>query len=105
MTWGYSHRLQVVSNFGDSGKIHAHARKWAPARRRATRRGAENSHRGASPRGSIFSRVRVYFAGITKIRDYSQTIIPVIPLNKLPIWLLSRFRLKLCTDFDHSSLK
>ena len=35
-------RLRVASNFGDSGEIHARARKWAPARRRATRRGAEN---------------------------------------------------------------
>ena len=35
-------RLRVVSNFRDSGEIHARARKWAPARRRATRRGAEN---------------------------------------------------------------
>ena len=34
--------LRVVSNFRDSGKIHARVRKWAPARRRATRRGAEN---------------------------------------------------------------
>ena len=28
-------RLRVVSNFGESGEIHAGARKWAPARRRA----------------------------------------------------------------------
>ena len=34
-------RLREVSNFGDSGEIHARARKWAPARRRATRRDAE----------------------------------------------------------------
>ena len=68
-------RLRVVSTFGDSGEIHARARKWAPARRRATRGGAENysSPRGASPRGSPFSRTRVYFAGIAKIRDYSQS--------------------------------
>ena len=32
----YKPRLQVVSNFRDSGEIHARARKWAPARRRAT---------------------------------------------------------------------
>ena len=30
-------RLQVVSNFGDPGEIHACARKWSPARRHATR--------------------------------------------------------------------
>ena len=34
--------LRVISNFGDSGEIHARARKWVHARRRATRRGAEN---------------------------------------------------------------
>ena len=49
-------RLLVVSNFCDSGEIHALARKWAPARRRATRRRA--SARGASPRGCPFSRAR-----------------------------------------------
>ena len=59
-------RLRVVSNFGDSDEIHARARKWAPSRRRATRR-------GASPRGSPFSRARLNFAGIAKIRDYSQS--------------------------------
>ena len=31
--------LRVVSNFGVSGEIHARARKWARARRRATRGG------------------------------------------------------------------
>ena len=45
------HRLRVVSNFGDSGEIHTRMRKWAPARR----------------------RVRAYFAGIAKIRDYPQS--------------------------------
>ena len=35
-----SPRVRVVSNFGDSGEIHARAREWSPARRRATRRGA-----------------------------------------------------------------
>ena len=34
-------RLRVVSNFGDTGEIHVRARRWAPARRRPTRRGAD----------------------------------------------------------------
>ena len=38
----YFNRLRVDSNFGDSGEKHACARKWASARRRATRGGAEN---------------------------------------------------------------
>ena len=46
-------RLRVVSKFGDSGEIHARTGKWAPARRRAMRV-------GASPRGSPFSRARVF---------------------------------------------
>ena len=67
-------RLRVVSNFRDSGEIHARARKWPPARRRATKRALKISAplRSASPRGSPFSRARLYFAGITKIRGYSQ---------------------------------
>ena len=50
------------------GEIHARAKKWAPA----SDFGAPP--RGASPRGSPFSLARVYFAGIAKIRDYSQSI-------------------------------
>ena len=38
----HNSRLRVVSNFGDSGEIHARARKWAPEWRRATIAGAEN---------------------------------------------------------------
>ena len=45
-------RLRVVSNFGDSGEIHASARKWAPARTRAMRE-----------------------AGIAKIRDYIDILV------------------------------
>ena len=62
--YGSQSRLRVVSNFVDSGEIHARARKWAPTRLPT---------RGASPRGSPFSRARVYFAGIYKNRDYSQS--------------------------------
>ena len=58
-------RLRVASNFDDSGEIHTCAQKRAPARRRATRRGAENyrlqtkpgseDHRGGiSPRWAQF---------------------------------------------------
>ena len=38
---------------------------------------AEAPKFGASPRRSPFSRVRVYFAGIDKIRDYSQSILQI----------------------------
>ena len=41
-------RLRIVSNFGDSGEI-------------------------LSSREPIFARARVYFAGIAKVRDYSQS--------------------------------
>ena len=61
-------RLRVVSNLGDSGKIHARARENGLPRGDAPRGGAP---KGASPRGSSFSRACVYFAGIAKIRDYS----------------------------------
>ena len=45
----HSLRLPVVSNFGDSGEIHAHTRKWVPARRHATRRGVENQRLQTNP--------------------------------------------------------
>ena len=65
-------RLRVVSNLAFPAK-YTRARKWASARRRAKRRGAENgaSPCGASPLRSPFSRV--YFAGNAKIRVYSQS--------------------------------
>ena len=54
-------RLRIVSNFGDSGEIHARARE-------------NGLPRGDAPRrGSLFARACVDFAGITKIRDYSQS--------------------------------
>ena len=70
-------RLRVVSNFRDSGEMHARAREDRLPRGYAPRRGAlkiSAPPHGASPRGSPFSRARVYFAGITKIRDYSQSM-------------------------------
>ena len=75
----------MVSNFGDYGEIHAHARAKMGCREdsklefSAPLLGASRIRvfgalsRGASPRGSPFLRARVYFAGIAKIRDYSQS--------------------------------
>ena len=57
-----NNRLRVVSNFGDSGEIRSRARENGLPRGDALR--------GASLRGSPF---RVHFAGIAKIRDYSQS--------------------------------
>ena len=69
-TFGYSHRLRVVSNFGDgdcgAGEMHTRAREifW-------------RSPRVASPRN--FARARVCISpaphAIAKIRDYSQSSI------------------------------
>ena len=42
-------RLRVVPNFDHSGEIHASARKWATARRRASRRGAARARASISP--------------------------------------------------------
>ena len=76
---GSGPRLQVASNFEDSGKIHVRAREIGQAarRRRVTREAQKIRIFGAfphdaSPRWSPFSRARVYFAGIAKIRDYLQ---------------------------------
>ena len=55
--YNWNNRLRVVSNFGDSGEIHARAKMGS---REETRLIFGAPPRGASPRGSPFSRACVF---------------------------------------------
>ena len=55
--------------------------------------------RDASPCGRPFSRARVYFAGIAKIRDYSQSIGPLEPGSCLWVFLQLQVKEKYTWSF------
>ena len=68
-------RLQVVSNFGDSGEIHARAKMGS---HEETCQEGRHQKLVARLLAEAHFRTCVYFAGIAKIRDFSQSSVNVV---------------------------
>ena len=73
-------RLRVASNFDVIPAKYTRARAKMDSREETRYEGRRRKLRDLSPHGSPFSGARVYFAGIAKIGDYSQS-------RRLMVWI------------------